>query len=89
MKKQLRAIIQALFWQPLRGGNGVVMMYELSQYALNVLGIWMLVYEGLNEGQQYPENVLIATIAFLTAIAGLKQYLTSKKKEDNNGNGND
>ena len=88
LKKLIYDLGQALFWQPLRGGNGKVLMFELSQYVLNVLGVWMLVYEGITPDVQWTENILIATIGFLIAIAGLKEYFNhNDNKNDNNNDG--
>lgn len=79
-----RVVLYDLFLIPLRGGNGVTQMYELSQYTLNVVGVWMLIYEGINEGVQYSDNVLIAMIGILAAISGLKQWFNWKKNGDAN-----
>ena len=64
----------AFVWQPLRGGNGVTQPNELAKFLITWCGIWMVIQEGVHEGQQFTDVQFATVFAAVVAVAGLQMY---------------
>ena len=81
MWKFLKDIAQALFWQPIRGNNGITQLDELGKYIVIWITTWMIIYEGLLEGSQFTDPQFIAVLSLLAGIIGVQLYFKNKKNE--------
>jgi len=80
IKNFINLIGNAFIWEPIRGGNGVTQMEELSRFLIVWCGIWVVFYEGLNEGQQFTDLQFTTVFAAVVAVAGLQMYFKNKEK---------
>lgn len=74
-------LLEALLWQPLRGGNGVVQMMELGQYVMVILLVFMTLEER-RDGEQYSDAKFASIAAAVTAISGIKHHYKSKSSPE-------
>jgi uncharacterized membrane protein (DUF373 family) len=73
--------------QPLRGGNGVTQPDELAKFLITWVGIWMVVQEGIVEGQQYTDMQFSTVFGAVVAVAGLQMYFQNCKENKENEKG--
>ena len=78
MIKWLKDFIQAVFWMPIRNGNGQVMNAEFAQYVTVWVAMYMIVMEGLCAGAQYTDPQFIGVLSLLAGIIGIKEYFKGK-----------
>ena len=87
MFKKIRNFINlignAFIWQPLRGDNGRTQPDELAKWLITWIGIWMVYYEGVTEGEQYSDSKFLYVFGAVTVIAGLKMYFKKEKNIKN------
>jgi hypothetical protein len=70
----INKIFDAIFWQPLRGGNGVTQPDELAKYTITMLGIYMVYREGISEVQLYTDTEFGIVFSAVVAITGVQSY---------------
>ena len=82
LKKFIYDIGQALFWQPIRNGNGLVLNTEFASYTTVLVVFFAIITEAVKDGQQFTDVQFIAILGLLAGILGIKEYFNNKHKNE-------
>lgn len=74
IKDFIRMMFNALFLQPIRGGNGVTQLDELGKYGVIWVTVWTIIYEGIRMDQQFTDVQFVAILSLLAGIIGVQLY---------------
>lgn len=81
-------LINAILWEPLKGGNGVTQMNEFAEYFLVVTYPFFILIRSLIlhiwEVDLYPIGLAQAHLAAIVGIAGVVAYKTVKNDKPTN-----
>jgi hypothetical protein len=77
-------VYQTFIFTPLAGGNGKIQMDELMKGIIAVMFIWAMHRDGHRDHEwPYFSDVFYASLLMaVCAIAGLKEFLKAKQKDD-------
>jgi hypothetical protein len=74
-----KTLFNALFLEPIRGGNGVTQTNELAQWAVIALLVYCIIVEGQDEKTYIDQGVIWALVIGVLSLAGVKHISTISK----------